>query len=389
MQKLLISICFLSFFFQNCNNKKEERVVSETTNKIALEFDSEEIFKELIRRGSKFTDSVTSVIPDTIASYVSYDSLQDKRDTILKPSETDTVLLSMVKQKFSEYTDEELLSAYQTIIANRVEIKGTSAIYGIDNREDVKSSLSQNYVKSSKGVFAIIHRRYFQNNGELLKIRSKGIYANVYKLCDTSEKFSNQNLFADCTAFVISQNKVATAGHCINSGNYRNYLLVADFTVEQIDSYLRDGIPPQNVFEISAILESGHDAKDFAVLALNKPVSQDRVVKLSNRTNYNENDNFYVIGFPCGLPMKICNTSTFRQNISSDFFQINSDTYGGNSGSPVFNENTNEVEGILVRGNRDFYLRSNSCAVSIQCPEFGCRGEDVTKVHLIKKYADK
>jgi hypothetical protein len=61
------------------------------------------------------------------------------------------------------------------------------------------------------------------------------------------------------------------------------------------------------------------------------------------------------------------------------FFIANLDTYGGNSGSAVFNEKTGEVEGILVRGETDFIYKG-SCRVSNVCTDTGCRGEDVTRM---------
>ena len=48
------------------------------------------------------------------------------------------------------------------------------------------------------------------------------------------------------------------------------------------------------------------------------------------------------------------------------------------SGSPVFNSDTHEVEGILVRGETDF-VTQGSCRVSLVCPSSGCRGEDCTR----------
>jgi hypothetical protein len=68
------------------------------------------------------------------------------------------------------------------------------------------------------------------------------------------------------------------------------------------------------------------------------------------------------------------------------FFVANLDTYGGNSGSPVFNSETHKVEGILVRGETDF-TTIGACTVSMRCPNTGCRGEDCTRItefaHLI------
>jgi Peptidase S46 len=86
----------------------------------------------------------------------------------------------------------------------------------------------------------------------------------------------------------------------------------------------------------------------------------------------------YVIGHPCGLPQKYAPRARVRDNTPDTFFVANLDTYGGNSGSPVFNSSSNAVEGILVRGENDFVSRG-SCYVSMVCPTTGCRGEDVTR----------
>ena len=71
--------------------------------------------------------------------------------------------------------------------------------------------------------------------------------------------------------------------------------------------------------------------------------------------------------------------SEVRTVDKSGYFVANLDTYGGNSGSAVFNTDTGLVEGILVRGENDF-VYSNGCRVSNVCPAPGCRGEDVTKI---------
>ena len=68
-----------------------------------------------------------------------------------------------------------------------------------------------------------------------------------------------------------------------------------------------------------------------------------------------------------------------RDNSPSGHFVANLDAYGGNSGSPVFNSDTHEVEGVLVRGDTDFVLQGG-CRVSLVCPTTGCRGEDCTRV---------
>ena len=44
-----------------------------------------------------------------------------------------------------------------------------------------------------------------------------------------------------------------------------------------------------------------------------------------------------------------------------NYFITNTDTYGGNSGSPVFNEETGLVEGMLIQGANDFLETQDGC----------------------------
>ncbi|OQB98875.1 MAG: hypothetical protein BWX80_03903 [Candidatus Hydrogenedentes bacterium ADurb.Bin101] len=83
-----------------------------------------------------------------------------------------------------------------------------------------------------------------------------------------------------------------------------------------------------------------------------------------------------VIGHPSGLPKKIAfgSETRVRKNDAQGFFYANLDSYGGNSGSPVFNAEDGFVEGILVRGNTDFVLngdcfRSNILQNDNESPE--------------------
>jgi hypothetical protein len=86
----------------------------------------------------------------------------------------------------------------------------------------------------------------------------------------------------------------------------------------------------------------------------------------------------YVVGHPCGLPQKYAPGAAIRHNSPKNYFVANLDTYGGNSGSPVFDARTHRVEGVLVRGETDF-ISNGGCYVSLVCPTTGCRGEDVTR----------
>ena len=94
-----------------------------------------------------------------------------------------------------------------------------------------------------------------------------------------------------------------------------------------------------------------------------------------------------VIGHPSGLPTKIAD-GMVRNNESEYYFVTNLDTFGGNSGSAVFNTDTGVVEGILVR-EQDYVWDSRGCRVPKVCDENECRGEDVTRITVVSDLINK
>jgi hypothetical protein len=102
-------------------------------------------------------------------------------------------------------------------------------------------------------------------------------------------------------------------------------------------------------------------------------------LKVRETGSININDPVLVIGHPSGLPTKVAGNAYVRDNSNPYFFTANTDTYGGNSGSSVFNANTGLIEGVLVRGDND-YITQGSCNVSYRCTDSGCMGEAVTRV---------
>lgn len=100
--------------------------------------------------------------------------------------------------------------------------------------------------------------------------------------------------------------------------------------------------------------------KDWALVELDRPVTGRRPLKLVN-SKPQKDDEVFVIGTPSGLPLKVATGKVLAKRIN--FFRTNLDTFTGNSGSPVLN-NQNEVIGILVRGNEDYYETENQCHLS-------------------------
>jgi hypothetical protein len=123
---------------------------------------------------------------------------------------------------------------------------------------------------------------------------------------------------------------------------------------------------------------------DYAFIELDRKVTDLEPLKVRTSGKISKGDSVVVIGHPTGLPTKIADGAKVR-SIQGKFFSANLDTFGGNSGSAVFNAVTHEVEGILVRGETDYVYNSTlGCQVVNVCSNDSCRGEDVTFIKNVE-----
>jgi len=121
----------------------------------------------------------------------------------------------------------------------------------------------------------------------------------------------------------------------------------------------------------------------------NNLIPQSRIVNICRSTKIiKKRTSIYTIGYPSGLPIKITLNGKVIDNSNQYYFLADLDTYCGNSGSPVFNMETDSVEGILVHGHRDFFLKLTTCNASYICTsnKKDCTGEKVNSISVIRKY---
>jgi V8-like Glu-specific endopeptidase len=156
----------------------------------------------------------------------------------------------------------------------------------------------------------------------------------------------------------------------------------------KMDSAKQDSmtVPASDVYTCTRVIARTLDnfsKDDYAVVQLDRKVTDRRPLAFRRSGNIKVGESVVVIGHPSGLPTLIADGAKVRSR-QGKFFQANLDTYGGNSGSAVFNQRTGEVEGILVRGENDYVQSERGCMISNKCAADGCRGEDVTYITNIK-----
>jgi hypothetical protein len=207
------------------------------------------------------------------------------------------------------------------------------------------------------------------------------------KLGKPREAFYDEPNPGFCSGFRIAHDRIATAGHCIRTqADCENTRFVFGFYKTVANPHPEKNISMDNVYACKRIL-GGSEQKngaDWRVVEVDRDMKSGSDLPLrsaSTQPKLLPNAGVVVIGYPMGLPVKIAGGASVR-SLGNGFFVANLDTYGGNSGSAVFNSARLAngellVEGILVRGENDFET-SDPCFASKWCPTDGCRGEDVT-----------
>ena len=270
------------------------------------------------------------------------------------------------------------LAHYDTANLVKVLRDSQKLVYGVDDRLDVYQVSDPDIHMRADSVAGLIDMSRVTDNGDGTSTILTVLFANSHSLCE-GERFRNQPTAPHCSGFLVAPDIIATAGHCINQNNLAQTRFVFGFRMIN-ESEARNVIANDNIFRGIAILareELGSGA-DYALVQLDRPATGRPILKIRRTGEIDDNQSVYVMGHPSGLPLKYAPGANLRDNSNSSFFVANLDTYGGNSGSPVFNADTGDVEGILVRGDADF-VRVGNCYISNFCPTTGCRGEDVTR----------
>jgi subtilisin-like proprotein convertase family protein len=257
-------------------------------------------------------------------------------------------------------------------------------VYGNDDRLDTYQVQNQVLRNQIKSTVALIESSNLVSTVSGHQIRGQ-VFGNDYNLC-SDEPFREQTTAAFCSGSLVGEDLVMTAGHCITSAaDCASTMIAFDFELSGPGQESRV-LPNNAVYKCQSIIkrEVFNSGRDYAIIKLDRVVEGRKPLALRRSGAPAVGDEIHVIGHPAGLPKKLAGGARVR-SLRPEHFIANLDTYGGNSGSAVFNSRTGLIEGILVRGDTDFVSRG-SCMVSNRCSDTGCRGEDVTLASFVLAY---
>lgn len=274
------------------------------------------------------------------------------------------------------------LSLLVATTANAYYYGGREVVYGEDDRKDIVEVTNPMYLQLAKATAAMIPKSKLQYNHTYQNFKINSGTLADRGVCSYA-RFVEQKTAAMCSGFLVAPDLLVTAGHCVDSvSDCKNNYWVFGFEVSANYPMSMNTALQENVYSCAEIIEQKLERTglDYALIKLDRPVVHRRYLRVRTEGKVNVGDPLVVIGHPTGLPTKVADDAYVRTNDKLDYFATNLDTFGGNSGSAVFNAETGVVEGILVRGETDYTRSPEGCIIPNKCTMEGCRGEDVTRI---------
>jgi hypothetical protein len=246
--------------------------------------------------------------------------------------------------------------------------------YGADGRQDIFELTGAN-LADSDSVVALFPSYQVNDLGDGTAALLTVNYGDSYNLCP-SERFREQPIGSFCSGVLIAPDIIATAAHCIMGEPTADIRFVFGYQMRDQDTP-KLIINKSDIYQGVAVIARQLDentGSDWALIRLDRPVVNHRIARIRERGTVSDGHTLHVIGHPMGLPVKFAGGGRVRENRYWAVFIETLDSYPGNSGSPVFNSATHVVEGLLVRGKKDSFVKQGECFASRACPDTGCSG---------------
>jgi len=248
-------------------------------------------------------------------------------------------------------------------------------IYGDDGRKDwwqVDSALKDHWAAAT---VALVRRSGLRNVAEGVELIGTA-HGKKKNLC-AGTRFEEQPEVAFCSGFLVAENLVVTAAHCVqDEDDCKRTQFVFDYAKNQ-EIQARFIVPQENVYRCRSIKKRDLFLSDYALIELDRTVSDRTPLNIRREGKITDGEPLIMIGHPSGLPSKITGGGEVVDSAGSQIF-ASVDAFAGNSGSPIINQRTGLVEGLLVAGEAD-YINTGTCREAFVCGE-ACQGEIITPI---------
>ena len=243
-------------------------------------------------------------------------------------------------------------------------------VFGEDDRMDVDQTQDARLRGIAESVPALIPSERVICQGSTCKlaaaryetasipVEQRGRSGNLELPLAAGTRFYGQPQTASCSGALISPDVVLTAGHCVpDEKACANVQFVFGFLAR--DRQVNLTVPRGEVYSCVRAFQrleypgmadrSGRLPNrdvDFALVKLDRPVPNHAPLRINVRGDLSRGARVLTMGYPLGMPLKIAGNAVVLLVGKTQFYS-NIDGFHGNSGGPILNAQTLEIEGVM------------------------------------------
>jgi len=255
------------------------------------------------------------------------------------------------------------LLALGAILVFATSVPAHAMVFGTDHRLDY-DQISNSAMRSlARSVFTFVLKKNLVPTPDgHYRFAKHDTLQKALGLCPDQRFGEQTSVPTRCSGFLVSSDSGVTAGHCVSPTQVRdfckNYFIVFDRYMHS-DGRAPLALSRSSVYECDRISSlvfnpNGGRSDDYAILHFSRRVTHRPALKYRRTGKLADHAGVFMIGYPRGLPAKFSLDRKVSNNTDPSYFSADLDCFHGNSGSPVFNSRTLEVEGIFVRGGGSF-----------------------------------
>ncbi len=199
------------------------------------------------------------------------------------------------------------------------------------------------------------------------------------------QRFGDQPSLRHCSATLIGDDLMLTAGHCVDgTGGVCNFSVVFDYAYDAPPTdplRVVAEIPYRNVYRCVEILGSEYErvgtktTVDWALIRLDREVTGRTPVEVSWHDGAGPDEPVYLLGHPTGLPTKMSHGTVDPCAAVPGFYAHDADSFQVNSGGGLYDADGRLIGVTAFSNGHKFIERGDDgcsvvavCGVDVPCP---------------------